>query len=537
MSARKAIAQQDAPPPDPQQEQQPYPQQGQPPYPQSDPQQQQQQGPQGPMQSPASVARVSFVQGGVQVLSGGQTDFQQAVMNMPLLQGSRLQTGGDGQAEIEFNDGSVARLTPNSSLQMQALTGNQVQLQQLSGLAYYELNVGQGHPSYSIQFADAEATATSNTIFRLSLDSVPEVAVMSGSVHLEGAQFPALDVSQSQTLRLAPENGAPYSVAQGVNPDSWDQWNQDRDQAISQEAAEQTPVRDSSGASENENWNDLDYYGNWYPVPDYGNVWVPSGVDVNWDPYGYGYWGFYGGFGYTWISAYPWGWLPYHCGGWNYFSFGWGWVPGRCGLGWAPVVFVRGYRGYYLPPHPIWRRGYGRPVERLVAVDRGPAARGPWGNRGPVPVADHRAALNYGGHVLSPVGRSTFQAAAFAGNRGTTPGVRAVFHNTLRPSYQQPPGGAGRASGFAGQPNRPVQTLNNQENRPPAVNTYHPPVQTYRPPDDNIRSTYAPRETPSPHYSAPPAPHYSTPPAPHYSAPPPAPHYSAPAGGGGHGPR
>ena len=64
---------------------------------------------------------MSFVQGSVQLFAGQGTDFQQAVMNMPVLDGSRLQTGGDGQAEVEFGDGSVARLTPNSSLQFDHL--------------------------------------------------------------------------------------------------------------------------------------------------------------------------------------------------------------------------------------------------------------------------------------------------------------------------------------------------------------------------------------------------------------------------------
>ena len=101
-----------------------------------------------------NVARVSFVQGSVQLLAGQGTDFQQAVINMPVLDGSRLQTGGDGQAEIEFGDGSVARLTPNSLLQFDHLGQDQVQLQQLSGLGYYEFNVGDGHPPFSVQFAN-----------------------------------------------------------------------------------------------------------------------------------------------------------------------------------------------------------------------------------------------------------------------------------------------------------------------------------------------------------------------------------------------
>ena len=57
----------------------------------------------------ANVARVSFVQGSVQLLAGQGSDFQQAVMNMPVVDGSRLQAGGDGQAEVEFGDQQAAR--------------------------------------------------------------------------------------------------------------------------------------------------------------------------------------------------------------------------------------------------------------------------------------------------------------------------------------------------------------------------------------------------------------------------------------------
>ena len=109
-----------------------------------------------------NVARVSFVQGSVQLLAGQGSDFQQAVMNMPVVDGSRLQAGGDGQAEVEFGDGSVARLTPNSTLQFDHLGQDRVQLQQQSGLAYYEFNVGDGHPPFSVQFNNLDVQPTGN---------------------------------------------------------------------------------------------------------------------------------------------------------------------------------------------------------------------------------------------------------------------------------------------------------------------------------------------------------------------------------------
>ncbi len=76
-----------------------------------------------------------------------------------------------------------------------------------------------------------------------------------------------MNVAENQSIRSGADNsGAPYTVAQGINGDSWDNWNQDRDQAIAQEASQQTPVRDDAANPQSENWNDLDADGNWYPV-------------------------------------------------------------------------------------------------------------------------------------------------------------------------------------------------------------------------------------------------------------------------------
>jgi hypothetical protein len=457
-----------------------------------------------------NVERVSFVQGSVQLLAGQGANFQQAVINMPVLVGSRLQTGGDGQVEVEFGDGSVARLTPNSGLQFNQLGQDQVQLQQLSGLAYYEFNAGIDNPSFTVQFANLSVQPLENSILRVGLDAGWEVAVISGSVRVQGNGVQPVDVAEGQSIHSATDNsGAPYTRAQGINGDSWDNWNRDRDQAIAQEAAQQTPVRDDTANPQNENWNDLDADGNWYPVEGQGNVWVPAGVGAGWDPYGAGYWAFYPTLGYTWVSSYPWGWLPYHCGAWNYYPFGWGWAPGGCGGLWYPVIRVHSHPPGWVMPirppvgiHPL-------PVRPLVAVDRGPVARGPWAlNSGPPPRPDHDAALNFNGREVAPVARVDV-AQSFTAPRGTAPGMRAVLGgasvgNGLRP-------GANSAYVGGANPSRVVEDPNQR------LNPGYPAVGSYTP-----RSTYVARPTPTTHYSAPPPPHYSAPPAARAPAPAPA---------------
>lgn len=491
-----------------------------------DQQEQPENGPSAPTQGyepAANIARLSFVQGGVQISSGGQVQFQQAVANMPVLEGAQLQTAEDGQAEVEFGDGSVARLTPNSSLQIDHLSADSVQIEQLSGLGYYELNTGQGHPSYQVVFSDGVVVPTSNAIFRVDLDDAPAVASMTGteSITSNGNQVGALNAGETFTFQ--PSGNSPYTVTQTIASNSWDQWNQDRDQAISQEASAQTDVRDDSGDGGSENWNDLDAYGDWYSVPDAGNVWVPAGVGAGWDPYGYGYWGFYPGLGgYVWISGYPWGWLPYHCGLWSYYSFGWGWSPGGCGRAWMPLSRVRGYGGYVVPRRPFWRPGYPHPIlsSRLVIQDRGPAARGPWGMGHPVPVVDRGRTLNVNGRTISPIRRTPVAGRASIGSsftaRGTSPGVRSALQSSVHQQRGYRPGESVRSPYSQGprpmQDVRPSQGPRPMQNmRPMQQNPTRPLPQYNRPqPQQRYngqagdRSGYVRRSMPTPHYSAPP---------------------------------
>jgi FecR protein len=357
-----------------------------------------------------AVVRLSYVQGKVSIEQGGQTQFDQAQANMPLLAGYTLSTGGDGQAEIEFTDGSVARLTPQSRMTLIQLAANgtsaeTTEVELLSGLGYFELNTRYGQ-QYRVRFKDAVVNPEQNSIFRIDLDTTPELAVFTGTVHakVDGG----FDQSLAHGTMLQLGNGSSgVQVSSMLRQETWDQWNQDRDDEIAREARQQTDARASSGAQNEPGWDDLDYYGNWYPMQSYGNVWVPNGQPQGWDPYANGYWANYPDWGYTWISAYPWGWLPYHCGAWNYWGgFGWGWVPGQCGLGWQTQVIIwnkpLGFRPPRrpLPPRPIpgGHAGPASSASQLIAVRRGPAL--PFR---PGPIGSHTEPIRVGGQQLHPL--------------------------------------------------------------------------------------------------------------------------------------
>ena len=326
------------------------------------------------------VVRLSDVEGTVQIVRDNQTEFSHAVMNMPLTQGTQIETGPDGRAEVEFEDGSVTRITPNSTLSLAKLstssTGTlETTLEQPKGLVYYELR-SDPRSAFSVDFDNNKVNPTVNSTFRVNLGANPaELAVIDGNVQVQGtASQTATAVPQGKTIELQPSGSSPYTLADGIVPNGFDQWNDQRDEEAAKQAASQTTARAQQGGGSmleggwGYGWGNLDAYGGWYPLPGYGMVWQPYGAGPGFNPYGYGSWANIGGFGVSWISGYPWGWLPFQCGGWSYIgSFGWGWMPGGCGFGWG-VGFGYGYgyggyygrRYYYQHNHPGWGRGTAR---------------------------------------------------------------------------------------------------------------------------------------------------------------------------------
>jgi flagellar biosynthesis GTPase FlhF len=85
-------------------------------------------------------------------------------------------------------------------------------------------------------------------------------------------------------------------------------------------------------------YSNLSQDGTWLISAQYGHVWQPREYNRDWNPYYDGHW-VYTDMGWTWVSDYSWGAIPYHYGTWVADSeAGWVWIPGHV---WAPswVVF------------------------------------------------------------------------------------------------------------------------------------------------------------------------------------------------------
>jgi hypothetical protein len=501
--------------------------------------------------SQARIVRISYVDGEVRLDNGH--GYESATMNVPLTERNWLQTGSDGWAEVQLEDGSLIRLAPDTVIAFTQLA------RASSGGTLTTVDLDQGEAEFKIlkhDDSDFNVTVKKSTItltrsgsFRVtSTNANPlEVAVWKGEVGVSDTENGGeVAVKKNETLVLDPSDVARYALDKGTETDDLDQWSKQRDDSLSTYASARAGYTQSPyqyGAS------DLNYYGQYYDAPGYGSVWQPNNVSLGWDPFSNGYWSYSPGFGYTWVSSYPWGWMPYRYGQWVFVNGrGWCWAPGG------------------------WNRWYSRP--RL--------ANAPPGFRPPVPPADGRIVERRpdrihpgtpignggsGGRTAGPGGGRVADRDGDNRNVGRSNGDRAdkrVFTNddvarvprTDIPTQQPPANGdrqqrvveqqpardAGDRGGDLNRsrddrqgPREPVSRSNND--RAPVAREperqHNPPLQSYAPPERELgrQSTPPPQSAPVHQQSAPPPSpvmHQSAPPAAapvqRQSAPPPESH-------------
>jgi len=397
------------------------------------------------------AARLSSVEGQVKLAAQGQALTDAAVANAPLFEGTQISTGDDGRAEIQFDDGSVVRLTPNSTLTLTALhaegnNGGELLLE--SGLAYFELQDGKQNGSLRVLFGEAVATASGSIVLRVNFDTPPgELAVFSGNVHLERGRALTADLQGGESITLNGADPSRYSLTENIEPDSWDVWNADRDQVLNKNEQAKTKVSAGFANGSNPAWSELDTSGVWYNTPDDGYVWSPyDASNAGWEPYASGYWMWTPRFGNVWVSGYSWGYMPFQCGLWNYYdSFGWGWAPGACSPWWfVSTVYIGpnigrapiGYRPVRLPQPPPRLGGRPRPLDHaMVAVNRTVSTTG-----GTLPARQRNTPVTLGGQSLMPVRplspRPQYDHTATSGGSG---GRNAYSGSTSRFGYAGAP--------------------------------------------------------------------------------------------------
>ncbi|HWT79238.1 MAG TPA: DUF6600 domain-containing protein, partial [Candidatus Methylomirabilis sp.] len=289
---------------------------------------------------PGRAARISVIEGQVSFQPSGENDWSQATLNYTMTNGDRIYTYDGSRAEIEVGPWAV-RLAQDTDLTMANLTDQFMQLG--VGQGSVRVAVYQMPPGNTVEIATPNGALTTSGPGSYRVDVDPNngtrVIVNRGSLQVMGGGANQT-IEAGQAAQLTGTGPIQVDLLALPSPDDFDRWCSQRDRRVESFRYRQYVNPYIPGVY------DLDDYGAWSQVPEYGPVWYPSGVAVGWVPYRFGHWAWVRPWGWTWVGAEPWGFCPYHFGRWALIGARWGWVPGPVAVApwYAPalVAFVGG---------------------------------------------------------------------------------------------------------------------------------------------------------------------------------------------------
>jgi len=326
-----------------------------------------------------TVARVSLISGGVSFSRGDDPDnWGPADLNVPMTLGDRAWTGDDGRLELQVHGGNLVRLSARTDLQALNLTNDVKQFSLSLGTASFSIRRLGDNEVFEVDTPNSAVTFERPGDYRIDVNDGGDtrVQVRRGRA-IAAAGGGQVALSAGEAMEIEGTDAPRYDVVGLPASDGWDRWVEERDRRLAQARSYTYVTADIAGVE------DLDQYGRWQQIPDYGWAWSPRSVEAGWAPYRAGRWIWQDPWGWTWVAAEPWGWAPYHYGRWAFWGSSWYWVPVGPTVrvvAYSPalVAFVGasgGYVGWFPlaprdPYNPWWHRGPTVNVTNVTYVNR-----------------------------------------------------------------------------------------------------------------------------------------------------------------------
>lgn len=287
------------------------------------------------------VARLSDVQGDVSYSPAGEDQWLHVQRNRPLTRGDRLWTEQDARLELQLGSAAI-RLGAETSFEILDLDDRIAQLEVSEGTIY--VRVRRLYRGQSIEIATPTLAFVIRRAGRYRVDVDPydnqtTIVVWQGAgiAYGDGANYP---MRAGDTVRFYDTDLRDHQAYGLPRADDFDRYCSRRDRRLDQSVSLRYLSDDVIG------YSDLDDYGGWRNVGNFGNVWFPNDVERDWAPYRDGHWVWQEPWGWTWVDNAPWGFAPSHYGRWVHVSNRWGWIPGprnvRAIYAPALVAFVGG---------------------------------------------------------------------------------------------------------------------------------------------------------------------------------------------------
>ena len=296
---------------------------------------------------PSRVARLSFVSGQVSFSPAGTDDWVSGELNRPITTGDKLWTDGDSRAELHVGSASI-RLGDTSGFSFLNLDDRIMQMRLTEGTINVRVRRLGPEETVEVDTPNLAFSILRPGRYRINVNEAGDttvIGVRDGDGEVTGGGS-AYTVHPGQQGIFTGSDAVEADIEPLPDLDSFDSWCDERDLREDHAVARRYVSDDVIG------YEDLDDYGGWRPVPEYGTVWFPHVTMVGWAPYRFGHWVWVSPWGWTWVDDAPWGFAPFHYGRWVFVGGAWGWVP--CP---PPVVAVAYVRPVYAPALVAWVGG------------------------------------------------------------------------------------------------------------------------------------------------------------------------------------
>lgn len=293
-----------------------------------------------------NAARIERVEGQVgmsQSLDNSNSQWIEARANNPITVGDRIYTRENSRSQIAFTGRNFATIEANTALDVLDLSGQRTQVALRNGSALFD--VGSPAELFEVATPCGAVDLEQPGIYHVSINENGNAVATaySGGAQVVG-QGGAGRIDKGEYLAIPCQGSSPAVLSRvdsgeaGTVIDNYYRARYPR-RYDGRYRSYYTYLDDPYYYDPSRQYNsynyvsdyipgvyDLDDYGDWQYVSDYGYCWHPR-VDSSWAPYQSGYWETDYPYGLTWVSNEPWGYAPYHYGRWTYSANEWFWIP------------------------------------------------------------------------------------------------------------------------------------------------------------------------------------------------------------------
>ena len=351
-----------------------------------------------------SLSYISYLERYATVQPVSQEESLEAVINMPLVGGDRVDTAREARMEIILADANLVWLDEYTTLSLDAVALSRDAEAERTVIFLADGTIILEITEYSLSSKPIRIDGRGATVYLDERGLYRIQALPSGGLRVEVLSGLAEAATSAGGVLIRAQSAAEVGAGEVQRSEAhitWDDdfaaWVEMRRQIPAGESAQHVDLRYSRQAAQ------LDNYGSWVYVDEINSwSWQPA-VGGSWEPYRAGRW-YWTSTGWAWISYEPWGWLPHHYGSWHFsvgfgwtWSWGgywgpawvnWAWWPGY--VGWCPYGYYNNwwwgggwhggghYPGYYPPHRPSYPGGGGgsaQPARRDAVPPRTASSR------------------------------------------------------------------------------------------------------------------------------------------------------------------